>query len=359
MATDPRTRITPTAFTVAPEILGYALARPVRRLAAIGVDFVLVSIIAGTPVEFLVAAAVALLAWRAIAGPAERLLAGRGRFLFRGASAVLALFVVLNIWNAASERIQLDFNGSDADEEEVGAAAATAEDGDVEIALDDLDLSPPEKATFLIDVAALQMAKGDAATERSQELGRWLLTHTDSGQQRTQLAQVLAGMMEPAARTAFNRELGADSVAAAPPGDSLALVRTDNARLRARNEHLAERVEELEERRMGMRAFLSGITDDLGLGFGWFALYFTAFGVLGRGQTPGKWLLRIKVLRLDNRPLGWWASFERFGGYAASFSTGLLGFAQILWDANRQALHDKAVGTVVIRLRDGQPFRVP
>jgi len=57
----------------------------------------------------------------------------------------------------------------------------------------------------------------------------------------------------------------------------------------------------------------------------------------------------IRVIRLDARPVGWWLAFERFGSYFASFSTGLLGFAQIFWDRNRQALHDKAVETVVIR----------
>jgi uncharacterized RDD family membrane protein YckC len=56
----------------------------------------------------------------------------------------------------------------------------------------------------------------------------------------------------------------------------------------------------------------------------------------------------IRVIRLDGKPLGWWISFERFGGYAASFSVGLLGFLQILWDRNRQGLHDKACETVVV-----------
>ena len=41
--------------------------------------------------------------------------------------------------------------------------------------------------------------------------------------------------------------------------------------------------------------------------------------------------------------------FERAGGYAAGFATGLLGFAQVYWDANRQAIHDRIVGTVVVR----------
>jgi uncharacterized RDD family membrane protein YckC len=37
-------------------------------------------------------------------------------------------------------------------------------------------------------------------------------------------------------------------------------------------------------------------------------------------------------------------------------ATGTLGFLQIYWDANRQAIHDKVAGTVVIR--DGVP-KVP
>jgi hypothetical protein len=100
----------------------------------------------------------------------------------------------------------------------------------------------------------------------------------------------------------------------------------------------------------GILRWFGNALDDLGIGFGWGALYFTTFTVLGRGQTPGKRLLGIRVIRLDGRPVGWWLSFERFGSYFASFSTGLLGFAQIFWDRNRQALHDKAVETVVIRM---------
>ena len=45
-----------------------------------------------------------------------------------------------------------------------------------------------------------------------------------------------------------------------------------------------------------------------------------------------------------------WIAFERFGGYAASATLGLLGFLQILWDRNRQGLHDKAAGTAVLRV---------
>jgi uncharacterized RDD family membrane protein YckC len=68
-----------------------------------------------------------------------------------------------------------------------------------------------------------------------------------------------------------------------------------------------------------------------------------------RGQTPGKRLMRIRVVRLDGKPMGWWYAFERFGGYAAGLVTGLIGFLQILWDKNRQGVHDKITETVVVR----------
>ena len=94
-----------------------------------------------------------------------------------------------------------------------------------------------------------------------------------------------------------------------------------------------------------------GLLEDLGLGFGWAAVYFTLFPVLWKGQTPGKRLLGIRVLALSGNYLNIWDSFGRYGGYGAGFATGLLGFFQVYWDPNRQAIHDKISGTVVIRGR--------
>lgn len=92
-----------------------------------------------------------------------------------------------------------------------------------------------------------------------------------------------------------------------------------------------------------------GIIADLGLGFGWAALYFTAFPAWWRGQTPGKRLMGIRVIQLDGTYMSAWDSFGRYGGYGAGFATGLLGFLQIYWDSNRQAIHDKISATVVIK----------
>ena len=74
----------------------------------------------------------------------------------------------------------------------------------------------------------------------------------------------------------------------------------------------------------------------------------TVFLSWWNGQTVGKRMMGVRVVRLDGEPITWWTAFERAGGYAAGLATGLLGFAQVWWDANRQAIHDRIVGTVVV-----------
>ena len=118
-----------------------------------------------------------------------------------------------------------------------------------------------------------------------------------------------------------------------------------------RQRETARELEKLEDR--GLLASLLHFLDDLGIGFGWSGLYFTAFVALWNGQTPAKRLLGVRVVRLDGKPMTWWSSFERFGGYAAGLVTGLMGFAQVYWDRNRQMIHDKIVETVVVRERSG------
>lgn len=105
-------------------------------------------------------------------------------------------------------------------------------------------------------------------------------------------------------------------------------------------------LEAAESRSIGSR--ILDLADDLGFGFGWAGLYLTVFLSWWNGQTVGKRLLGIRVVRLDGEPITWWIAFERAGGYAAGLFTGLLGFAQVWWDANRQAIHDRIVGTAVI-----------
>ena len=141
------------------------------------------------------------------------------------------------------------------------------------------------------------------------------------------------------------------------------------ATLRAEIADLEEDVEDAEEdlaearlaaaaasERRGFFAWIYDTADELGLAFGWGALYFSAILAFTNGLTPGKRLFKIRVVRLNGEPMSWFMAFERSGGYAAGFATGLLGFAHMLWDPNRMGIHDKIAETVVIK--DGAP-KVP
>jgi len=78
-------------------------------------------------------------------------------------------------------------------------------------------------------------------------------------------------------------------------------------------------------------------------------LYFTYFhGSIG--QTPGKMLCGLKVVRVDGEPLGFARALLRWAGYLPSSLVFGLGFLWIAWDRNKQAWHDKIAGTRVIRL---------
>ena len=78
-------------------------------------------------------------------------------------------------------------------------------------------------------------------------------------------------------------------------------------------------------------------------------LYFTLVTWWMKGRTPGKWAAGIRVARLDGARLRLWDAFGRAAGYSASLSTAGLGFLEALWHPNRQTIHDRISGTVVVR----------
>ena len=87
----------------------------------------------------------------------------------------------------------------------------------------------------------------------------------------------------------------------------------------------------------------------IAIGFPVFLAYFTILTWAMKGKTPGKALAGIAATRLDGRRLSLWDSFGRAGGYAASAGTGFLGFLEAFWHPNRQTIHDRIAGTVVLR----------
>jgi uncharacterized RDD family membrane protein YckC len=88
-----------------------------------------------------------------------------------------------------------------------------------------------------------------------------------------------------------------------------------------------------------------------GLRFGWAIAYFSLLPFWWKGQTAGKRLFGLRVVELTGKPLGLMTCFGRYGGYAAGLATGGMGFVQVLWDPNRQAVQDKLAHTVVVDLR--------
>jgi uncharacterized RDD family membrane protein YckC len=67
------------------------------------------------------------------------------------------------------------------------------------------------------------------------------------------------------------------------------------------------------------------------------------------GQTIGKRILGIRVAAIDGSSLNWRKGFLRFLGYIPSTIGLLLGFLWSIWDADKQAWHDKIAGTCVVR----------
>jgi len=131
-----------------------------------------------------------------------------------------------------------------------------------------------------------------------------------------------------------------------PPNPTFAQLETHLKHLEAENRHLRESVRG--------SSWLNAVADfsrTLGLTFGWAGVYFTLCTAWLRGRTPGKFIVGTRVVRLDGRPLTAMDAFVRYGGYAAGLATGLIGFARLLWDPNRQAVQDKIGWTVVLRDR--------
>ena len=79
-------------------------------------------------------------------------------------------------------------------------------------------------------------------------------------------------------------------------------------------------------------------------------VYFTILFYFFKGQTIGKYILRIKVLSLYHQHIGLWHCIERSLGYFASGLEFGFGFIQAFWNPNRMTLHDKIGETIVIEL---------
>lgn len=274
---DPKSMVTPDAFSVTPELLGTPLAAPWQRLTALVLDLMLVGLLKALSWRLLLGGAMLLLflvlARRPGAGRLQRTVVGCGGAMLVAAT-VLVTFVPA-LWRAGV------LGPSDVSEP------------------DALDMPDSVPAAVLQDSAP-------------------------AGEPRGVTIQDVVMLVDSLGQASASDTAGLAEQEAEPPSTAIAWIRD--------------------------------IADEAGLIFGWGTVYLTLFTAFWNGRTPGKRLLRLRVARLDGKPLGLLAAFERAGGYAAGFATGLLGFARVWWDPNRQAIHDKISETVVVR--EGQP-RLP
>lgn len=84
--------------------------------------------------------------------------------------------------------------------------------------------------------------------------------------------------------------------------------------------------------------------------------YFGLATYLGKGQTPGKRLLKLRVVSVTHNHLSLWHCIERSLGYGASALEAGFGFWQYFVHPNHQTVHDRIAETVVVDLR---PARRP
>jgi uncharacterized RDD family membrane protein YckC len=401
---DPRAFVTPEAFEVSTELLGLPLATPGRRLVALLIDLVVIGLVTLVTNSFALVLGVVAAVLFVRAGfkrtPVRGSVFGRAMRLSVGCLGVFIAIVTAIAWAS----LGIGFGGEDEEDAELGALvrdatsgpigrgmeallsrAAAEELGDAET-LEEAELAVgdliegagelgigrdamrallldavPDDAPWAADAPALFDALlGEADVPPTTDTDAALEAEIAAYSTREALDAYAAlldsapeGGAPSARRTALESRLvaavGADTLRAL--ADRVAGLEDENREQAAdlARAELAVR----EASGGGVLDWLGEFVDVLGFGFGWASLYLTVALSTWKGRTVGKRLMGVRVLRLDGQPITWWVAFERAGGYAAGFATGLLGFAQVFWDANRQAIHDRIVGTVVIR--EGMP----
>jgi uncharacterized RDD family membrane protein YckC len=372
--------ITQEAFSVTPELIGQPLAGPWRRLWAMLLDLALVGILVNVGGAVLLGIAAVFVFLRLSSGRMGSRLRPSVRFAVRGLAALVVFSVSLGLWHRAEKGVEevvedaavmgvtkgaghsrvLSGLGTGAAFVSLGRAQNEKDarqaahglvrqmrgtgmpDADIRSALEDFAADQPERPWL----RGVLLAQADSAglAKTAQKPGA-----ASADSMALAYAQALRAHDTATARAmrpGVGAMLAADSLGRLEA--RVTRLKTENQGLQATMREQREETEKLQS--AGILHLMSTVADELGIGFGWTGLYFTAFLALWKGQTPGKRMLGIRVMRLDGEKIGLWGAFERFGGYAASIFTGLLGFAQIFWDRNRQALHDKIVETVVVRV---------
>lgn len=317
--------VTPYAFTVAPDLLGQPLATPTRRGVAILIDLFLISVLTGLS-SLVFAGFVAMTFFKAGDRLKQQKRFNKMRLALRGTAAFLIFTIVFVII------------GDMGDESKV-STSVSAEEQEVEKKQNMQSLL--DLAAFLVDI---KCDTGDSECQLNYAEG---------------LAIAAAAMEAPVEDI---KATTADLVSQKEWSEETKslFIRQFEATLEEEKNAYKDDVLEITQAQetepkkdnavYSIIEWTKGLMSDLGIGLGWAALYFSVFTAWWRGQTLGKKIVGIEVVKLDGNYPNLWESFGRYGGYGAGFATGLLGFLQVYWDPNRQAIQDKISETLVLRL---------
>ena len=81
----------------------------------------------------------------------------------------------------------------------------------------------------------------------------------------------------------------------------------------------------------------------------WLALYFGLWVWRTNGLTPGKRLMRNRMVSLTHAKITMWQAVERALGYEASMLEGGFGFVQYFLHPNHCCVHDRIAETIVVK----------
>lgn len=381
--------VTPYAFHVAPALFGTPLARPLKRIMAFSVDATIVAILSQASSLFLAGVA-AITFFRAGSRLKQKKRFNAARIGLRLLGALLLFVLAAGTLDVIEELI----DSADETDQLRTALVDRGPGGAVEVDVDNLN---SVESLALIGLTAKYLLKTSKIDDRIasgscpqawpcwRELGEALavdlaslgLSQQDAEAIFEQLLEETNDTLTPIERakletvilqtfernkTAVNQRLtenlAEQGIKFSDPTEQQTPRVDEINPASSRSGELLDKLARTEPTQKHQAAdkpslidWVQGLAADLGLGFGWAAVYFSVFTARWRGQTPGKRLLGIRVIKLDGGHLNLWESFGRYGGYGAGFATGLLGFIQIYWDRNRQAIQDKISETLVIDLR--------
>jgi hypothetical protein len=308
--------VTPHVFAVAPELVGKQLARPARRGIAILIDGFFIAALTSGSLVFVIPM-LTYLAW-------SRWQAGKTGQVAILACTALVLFTSHN-WTSSlpsdttikriTDSTAVSANALRLSQADCDAACAQVQLQAVIQQLQNTRLSIAEREEMLSDLLDIsQLSAAEKASVMTEAI-----TSLKVGATVEQISQTTQSSTDQAVPT--------PSITGAS---------------------LWQRLQESDH---SILKWVQGTLADLGIGFGWAIGYFTLFIAWNNGQTIGKKLCGIRVVQLDNKPISLWGAFGRQGGYSAGFATGLLGFLQVYWDPNRQAIQDKLADTLVLRVK--------